>query len=438
MLHLSCMKFLKCARLPAVVFVIILLLTGCERAPSTQTSYRQKNSARVVTPDPVGDNQAGGTPLSSLDALEEPLSTRVPMSRQDKVIQVINTNLDIDQLEEQIIVFKNTQDPGDHIRVLVADYDDIRNSYQASWQGETQASNIRSFTVYLKDLIGDHSIDIICLGMNNRGEQTLDVFRKTASSLGFGLNYAPIAAIATRGSIEIEERERSSAYQLMQKSEESFPIASYTRDPESENPSDLLKTTWYWKYQDKRYVAARTDRLPGQKIQEKQLADLFNAGEGEFEKFITGPWFRDKTAGGDIVHFDPPAKKIVFSTGDVQEIFDWASSYRTIYRSLYINCANESISSITRQLVVSVQSLDTIELRVQGSEGSEIWSGSFKKLPRGVQSSLLASKKKKAALWEGQLAGLYRNDAGLELYPARKRHRNARRIRRLQSGQPGA
>jgi hypothetical protein len=163
-------------------------------------------------------------------------------------------------------------------------------------------------------------------------------------------------------------------------------------------------------------VAARTDRLPGQKVQEKQLTDLFNAAEGEFEKFISGPWFRDKTAGGDIVYFDAAAKKIVFSTGDVQEIFDWSNSYRTIYRSLYINCANESIPSITRQLVVSVQSLDTVELRVQGAEGSEGWNGLFKKLPSGVQSSLLASRKAKAGLWKGELAGLFRNDAGLEIY----------------------
>lgn len=344
---------------------------------------------------------------------------RIPMRPEDYLLQVINANLDIDQLEEQIIVYKIKSDPEDKIRIMVADFDNVRNTYVIAWQGETQGSNNRSFTVELQDLLGDHIPEILCYGRNSRGEQTLDVFRKTASPLGFGIFFTPVAEISSTGSIEVVERPRSEAYRLLQRNDESFPVAVFEKDPESANINDLIKITHYWSHQDARYKIGKTEKIAGQVIAEKQLADLFAKDADGFEQFLLGPWYRTKSAAasgsrlGEIIHFDPKARKIVFYNGEIQEIFHWQSSYRTIYRGLYINCVNESISTITKQLSISVSGLDTYDLLIKGGEG---WDGQYKRLGKDLQNSFLSARRKAVSLSSLQLSGLFRNENGVELF----------------------
>ena len=406
-----------------IIVGTILFLCSCTKSPdayAARTSKIGKTAVNGEAPQVKRVEADSSLPLEQRvnDLLSQ---TRIPLSSEYHLLQVINVNLDIDQIEEQIIIFKKKNDPSDRIKLMVVDFDNVRNTYIVTWQGETQGTNNRAFTVFLQDLIGDHVISILCYGRNNKGEQTLDVFRKTPSPNGLGLYYNSIVSIASNGSIEVEDRQRSEAYQLLQKNDESFAIIVYSRDPDSTNISDLIKTTHYWNPQENRYIPAKHDKIPGQIVAEKQIAELFNKESEEFEKFLSGPWFLTSSSDstgkprntGEIIHFDPKLRKITFYKGEIQEVFNWSNSYRTIYRGLYINCTNEAISSITKQISISVSGTDSFDMQVRGGEG---WDGQYKRLNKDLQYAYLSSRKAGVKLSTVQLAGLFKGENGTELY----------------------
>ncbi len=404
-----------------LIAALALSLLACEK--KEPPSYETILPSKWVIPagGQEGQNSPDTEELEQNSIASEILEPKVALDESENLLQVMNVNLDLDRNDEQIIIVRKYK-PGaaSGIGIIVADFDTVRNSYTRAWTGLTQATNIRTFSVSLKDVVGDHSIEIICTGMNENADQTLDVFRKTHPSSGIGLFYTNICSLVSDGTIEIEESERSLAYQMGQKNGSSFPIVTYARDPESNNIMDLVKTTYYWKYQENRYVKTQVLKIPGEKIEERQLKELFEAKEEAFEKFLSGPWYRaNKDAPisvqsmGDIIFFDPKARLITFFTGDVQEIYNWESSHKTIYRGLYINGENYSIASIRRQIAVTVLSANSIQVTIQGSEE---WDGEYKKLGQSIQSNLIRQKMLKIPVDSLRISGLYSNQEGTELY----------------------
>ena len=378
-----------------------------------------RQPARADAAQSGGEGQNRG----SLRALEEnaadPLSLlRVPLGPQDAVLLVRNANLGFDPHEEQIIVYKKNNDTQDRIRVMVAHYDNVRDSYVVAWQTVTNVTNSSSFSLELIDLLGDHVPELLISGRNSKGEESFEVFRKTLPPQGFGIYYTRIAAVSSAGNIRVEEKKRSEAYGLLQRNDESFPIVVFEKDPASANINDLIKTSWHWNHQEAVYSRGRTEKIAGQAIAEKQLAELFSRGEREFEAFLDGPWYRvdgDAAApgAGDIIHFDRAGRQVIFFSTGMQQIFLWKTSYRTIYRGIYLSCVNEAISTITAQLSISVSGMDSLELLVKGEEG---WDGQYRRIGKELQASYISAGQKKAELSPLSLSGLYRGDNGTEIY----------------------
>jgi hypothetical protein len=97
----------------------------------------------------------------------------------------------------------------------------------------------------------------------------------------------------------------------------------------------------------------------------------------------------------------------------MQQIFLWQSSYRTIYREIHLNCANELISNINAQLSISVTGMDSFDLNVKGEEG---WDGQYRRPGQDLRTSFISEGRKKVQISTVNLSGLYRNEAGLEIY----------------------
>ncbi|MEW5816119.1 MAG: pallilysin-related adhesin [Spirochaetota bacterium] len=369
------------------------------------------------------------------DSVTEGLSREVAtpkaeISPNDILLQVINANLDLDPNEEQILVLKERENPDAMIRISVVDFDTVRNIYKMTWQGMTNANNLRTFNVSLGDIVGDHNLEIICYGMNNNGESTLNVFRKTHAPNGIGLFYTSISEIIAGGAIEIQEQERSQAYKLGQKNDISFPIVTYSHDLESDNIMDLIKSTYYWKYQSNSYVKVKEEKIPGKKIEEKQLEDLFfSKDENAFEEFLDSPWYRvtnnnanpsDVKAISDIFLFEPQNRQISLYSGDIQEVYNWKSSHRTrIANSLYIVCQNDFVPFIGKQISIYVLSLDTIQITISDTDfmkDTNQWDGTYNRLTRVLQKSLKPELKPAESFTASELSGKYSSDTGDEIF----------------------
>lgn len=416
----------------------VFALAGCaeerEAPPPVETN-------QVVVPE-AGEGIAlasRGAPSLSIRNRETSTDVKVRMSEDAVPSQAIDINLDVDQADEQIIVFKRRDDSADLIHILVADFDSIRNSYVPAWEGTTGASNLRTFAVYTKDLTGDHDLEIVAFGMNNDGRQTLDVFKRTAAFGGFGLRYRQIASFTTDASIEIEETERSDAYQAVQTSGRSFPIVVYRRDPESDSMLDLVKHTYYWRETEDTYVQTDTESIPGSRIEEEQLSELYQGDVEAFEEFLSGPWYRsvgeDATEpAGEIIFFDPGAQRITFHGGETLESYVWIDSHKTIYRAgpgVWVNVRNESLENIRRQISLSVEAIDRISLRMEDAEN---WNGTYRKLTPGLRETLLAAGADPARSTNADLQGLYSNESGMEIFFASPRFTMRTEDEELQGG----
>ena len=404
--------------LPFAVILFLVLLAGCREEPPAAPTI----GSRVIVPE-AGEGitiAAGERPTLSIMDIDETPRSKAQLPSDYLISQIIDVNLDIDQREEQIIVFKRRDDPSDAIRLLVVDYDPVRSSYVVTWEGRTQANNIRTFTVYTMDVTGDHAIEIVTLGMNNAGRQTLDVFKRTQPTVGSGLRYRSILAIETDASVEITEIDRPDSYSTAMAPGDSFPIIKYEQNRETENMMDLLRTEYRWDRDESRYRVETIAEIPATRTAQAQLSQLYEADAAAFEQYFDGPWYRTQGAflsdETELLVFDARRRTVLFFNGETQESYNWMSSSKAIYRSgagLWINMTNRSLTNLRRNVSVSVTEPDTILVTV---DRQPHLSGTYRRLSSGLQRSLLRGTERPTRVEHDKLAGLYRNDSGFEIF----------------------
>ncbi len=406
------MRILK-SSLFAMLILTFFMLFACDQSPGSKSENLPNNAKSIGDRQvPQSENEQPGSDYEQLLIDENKLL--IPIGEEYRVLQVLDVNLDLDLNDEQIIVLKRKDIQDSHLKVIVVDFDSIRNTYFKSWEAETNAVNAHDFSLSLSDIVGDHNLEIILQGTNEKGELTLDVFRRTTSPNGLGLFFTNICKIVSNGSIEIEELERSESYQLGQKNGISFPIVVYTHDPESKNIMDLLKMTYYWKYPKNSYILSSVEKIPGKVVEEKRLKELFNSKSTKaFENFINGPWYHaEKNKQGEIILFQPAEREINIYSGNVEESYKWIESVSKIYNRLRIVAQNEFIPSIRKTISVRVRSLYEIDVSFQGKDRWDFSSKRYIRLPEKVQREMVGLHRNDfIKLLSVPLKGIYRNDS---------------------------
>ncbi len=346
---------------------------------------------------------------------EEEIQPKIDLSRDSSIIQIVNENLDIDQIEEQIIAYRPGDLPGTPIHLLVADYDAIQDSYFPAWETVLDITNGMSFALSFIDLVGDHIPEIVCTGTDSEtGSQLMRVYRKSISPSGFGLFFSEVCSLSVHGSIQITQMERDQAYFNGQKNGKSFPIVTHEQDRDSSNLSDLIKTTYYWRYQDNAYVQVMREKVYGEKIEDERLSQLFRSGEKEFEDFLQGPWLKStQDSSGrvsrSILYFDRSEDSFSIFSGDIQEEYLWQASNRTNYNQLYLIGANELIRFIRKQLSITVRDMNNIYIWT--NDTNDTWGGDYQRVSGDI-SHLFRQQQEGNALPDISLSGVFSNDSG--------------------------
>jgi len=357
------------------------------------------------------------TQVLSIQNEETETPPRVALGEEFLLISTVDANLDLDEPEEQILLVKRRDDPEDRIRVLVTDFDTLRNTHRVTWQGETTATNVRTFALYVRDLIGDHVNELVCFGTDNQGLQTLDVFRRDPSPASSGLAFRQILQITTDASIEIEDRPRSDAYRSLQSNGISFPVLSFRRNPATDAPLDLIKTSYYWRVQQGRYVAELEEEIPGVVVEESQLRELYDGEVTVIERFLEGPWYR--ASGSDIgsdvemAYFSTQDREIVLFRSGAQERYLWQNSYKSLYEGgpgVWMNLKNEILQRVRRQMSITVLGLDSIFVSV---DDAEYWTGRYQRMTPGLQNAVVQNSRTINS--EVELIGVFRNENNEEI-----------------------
>jgi hypothetical protein len=407
---------MKCIRFLPVGMLAALL--GC--APSHTVGPVKivaKSNAEV-------DNSGGSLGQGSARSLDRTAQPRVPLAPSDQLITVVEENLDQDPEPEQIIVVKRRDDIDSPIRLIMADQDPQNGQrYSPSWDSPTAATSVRIFTLTVKDLVGDHGLEIVVSGMNSQGKLTLNVFQRMPSESGRGVSFRSLCEISA-DDIQIEETDRPDTYSAEQKNGESFPIVTYDRDPESPNVMDLVRVPWTWKAAEGRYVAGAAEKIPGEKVEQARLKELYTSTDtGSYERFLDGAWtvLGQPTASApegrpvEIIHFEPSLRRISRYLGDAEEVYIWSESYKTLYNLLIVVTKNEVVPSIAMKFSIRATDMNTLEISIQGVDTGDTTTATYVKLTEEIQRKYLTRNGTPVTLPPASLKGVYLGATGTRI-----------------------
>lgn len=397
----------------ALAAAAAIFLGSCQRGPIPSGGVR-------ILPRPLGAVTAAAPVATASETHFDggALRPRIVVDPGDTVLQVVNANLDQTPYGKQVIAVKRTGEVESPIRIIVADADPARGTYYyQSWEAPTNATDARVFSLSVKDLVGDHVMEIVASGMNNAGRLTIDVFRPIAPAQGKELTYKPICQLVA-DEISIEETDRAESYSTDPKPGASFPVVAYLRDPDSLNVMDLIRIRYAWNPAEGRYVPGPPEKIPGEKVQQSQLQTLYtSSGEEVFEQFIAGSWVQLQPAkdgkGPDsytsIINFDPRGRKIALSSGNTQEVYLWRESHRTIYNSLLALGENETVLDIHlgSRFNITVDSVNSVTVTISGRDSEQSRTVRYLKVTDDIQAKLIGRPDSQIVMAPMALSGLY-------------------------------
>ena len=318
---------------------------------------------------------------------DETMIPKIAITKDYSLLDIRTENLDLDRSDEQILLVERISD--NETELWVVDYDNIKDMYFVSYKHELSAAKLRRYQIVTEDLVGDHIPEILCFGTDTDKTQSLDVFRKSAHPTGIGLYYSPIFRHEIQGTIEILRKNREQSYREGLSNGKSFSIETYIQDSESQDYNDLIRSSYFFRYQTNSYVLVDTEKISGDKVDEEKLRLLYTKGPAEYQAFLNGPWFKtdQKTNSNDpiLVDFDNRQKRITYYENGSQEILIWSSSSKPLYNRLVIYGLNELIPDLmSRIITVAVSDMDTINIY-----GAEPWRGTYSRYTESLQKEYL-------------------------------------------------
>jgi hypothetical protein len=342
---------------------------------------------RIVIPENA--EAAGFEGSSSVERMvyEDAMNAKIALKEGESLVAVLTQDLDGDMVDEQILAHRSLLEMDSPVSISYIDFDNTLGGYRRIWSAPTVVTRPGTASVYAQDIIGDRSICILVSGMNSAGEHTLTVFRMADSSPGTEASFAKIAELRIDGSIQVQEAERSQAYQMGLSRGQSFAIAAYGRDFSSSNILDQVELIYTYNGTRGVYEQSRMTRIPGSQIEQRRARELLNGGKERFEKFITGLWYYVSPQGTvdnrQYIYFDPPAGEIIFYGEEIQQVFNWQNSSATRH-GLYISSQNISVTTLRRFLDIELESLDSIRVKVFEDIRLKIyvtapWDGSYRR-----------------------------------------------------------
>jgi hypothetical protein len=404
----------------------LLLLAALTLACSCRGELSPGNgraTPRLVVPE----QQASGTgprvaPPAAPATASSP-SPKVALGSGEKVIAVVDVNLNLERTDEQILITRDIGSSDERIRITVVEYDAVYQAYRRSWEELTSATDERYFTVSTADVVGDHSLEIVCQGATLDNKLTMDIYRRSVTA-GTRLSYSLIFSAVAAGDIDIEEEARSQAYLAGDADGKPFAITVTEPDTQSPDGVDIVKTTHQWSTRDRRYVATAKSRIRGELVEREQLQALFaSSSPDQYIQFLAGSWIRtaagsqnDGTTVGELIRFLPKERtlQILSTQNRVQEEYTWDKT-DSYYGNLMIRGARNTIlPDITRNVRVNVQSLQQVLITVESTiDANDYWKATYRRVSEQALTRELAEPRRADPVM--QPAGLYESKDGEQL-----------------------
>lgn len=389
-----------------VVFALAVSVVAC--VPSRSTSTTQTTGPRTIVPETAEGIRLSGTAEFDTDyeALEDTPTVHVGLEPGELLVEVLDTNLTRNDFEEQIVAYKPSENPQDLIRLRVIEANIAEGGHSVTWDGETSAASIQSLNISSEDVFGDGEPEIVAIGIDSDGRQTLDLYRRTGAATQ--LRYRRVAAVASEGSVELIRHNRDPDSEEI----DPYQILAQSENRDTDNILDMIEVKYAWSDDEEEYVELSREEISGGDIAEERLQQLYQSGTSEFAEFLSGLWYREEGNGLQLVTFNPSAGRVVFSGGEMQEAFDWEVTRKTVSSGVQISMRNRNIRSLNTFVRVNVRDLDTITVDVN-ERGR--WDGTYRRVSDSLRRTLTRTDGGRIVPNKPQLDGTFEDDAGTRI-----------------------
>ncbi len=392
----------------------VLLFFSC----SDKFSENDSRGPKII--NPVLKESSGRSIRESKQKKEKRkvLLPMIDLPENEFVQQIQDINLDGDKEEEQIIITRQNNDNFKKFKLYVVDYDSKKAKYKKALESALTATQSGGLSINLQDITGNQQNELFITGFTATGAHTLDAF--TNQSRGKLLEYNSILSIVVNGIIDIEATKRSAAYTKGQQTWESYNIITEESSLQDSNNLDLTKTILSWDKKAECYKTHSVITVPGVSIKKEKLRKLYRGNLDAFKAFLQGPWYQVSNLNQkkqpfleNILYFCPEKEQLIFSVDDIQEIYKWENTYRTIFKGIYVQACNSLINSLKRDIYITIEDLDSIKLKIQGTGE---WGGFYSPVSKKLQKGLLKSEKLSPVEELMLLNGLFQDTRGNKVY----------------------
>jgi hypothetical protein len=353
------------------LLVVFICAVSCTSDPSGDAAFPKKIVA-------MPENGVSTLPLTGQGDSEGESYLQLPkiaLVPGEKLVQVLTTNLDPDEANEQVVITKRSDGATAPLRMIIADFENAERGYVRRFQTDLGATDDRTVRIDISDIIGNNTLQIVVSGMNAATQATLDAFRPVPSG-GGRLIYQPFCRLASEGTIEIDESD-SAGYSGGHRYGTSFPIIIYHSDPSSNVASALVKETFTYNYGVQAYTLRKSEHIQTEISAASRLTSLLQNSTPELlKKYIKGIWYKaDELGKSDekICAFDPEGENVAFYTRDVQEVYQWKYSRRSLFNTLQIYTESALLKSVQPNITVILHSPDELSIAVTEYSTMEQW-----------------------------------------------------------------
>lgn len=357
-------------------------------------------------------------PENSLSEDEEILP-HIPIGPDYKVVTIIESNLDagIDDDDEQIILLQPVVEEGQSsfLEIWISEYRPNRNEYILSWKSKLQCELPETAVIQVRNIAGSRENEILVTGFTRENYQTLDIFLNEDRVRRLN----NIFSIAARGSIEIE-------YQDQLSNGGSIPVMIHISETEQDVDEEmvLINSTWQLNQNSNRFVKISQIRKLQDEQQREEIVRILKADEDSFLEFLNGFWYMDDSLSEKgtqlLLYIDSKTSSIIFYNDDEFELYDIQYIHKGIYSKLYINSVNSNINNTSRNLSVTLQKLNQLQLTVEDNNDKTAvqssWSGSYSRMTDALLLDYREPVSQSIAVLDFLLKGKYKNIEGTEIH----------------------
>lgn len=313
---------------------------------------------------------------------EQNLSTLVQLDTGETLLSVASSDIDNDSYEDQIIAVKKYNNP--FIFIVVGLYNSLKMEYDRVIEYQTPISQTRTFSLSVLDLTASGQNAILYTGFTDKNNSFLQAFHLQKTN-GLSL-FVELVSLESDGSIFLQQENEGASELSYGEPKTPFSILVHSTELIEENDSfNQVQTYYHWDEGTKHFEEFYTEKTPGNRLEAKELEKIQDGTVESFTSYLNGLWLFSDTSENDelFIFFDWKNQEIIFSSGEIQEIFSWEHS--TLRRNgIYITTVNSLIPNLNRKLDITLVSLDEIRIRISSDLGMVIntdtsWDGNYKK-----------------------------------------------------------